>query len=133
MLQLGTLFPLLSSFAEAVPSLPITNAWPECGASSIKRIKTKLRVCLSNKMLKSLLQISVNGPEVCTEECEQLIRLAVTLWLSQSARKKRTPGSVLASKRAFVSTGTQFEPEDTVTDLQVSTKTAMKFNFTQNY
>ena len=81
-------------------------------------------------MLESLLHISVNGPEVCTEECEQLIRQAVTLWLGQRARKKRTPGSVLASKRAFVSTGAKFEPDDRVTDLQVSTKTAMKFNFT---
>ena len=130
LLQMGTLFPLLSSFAEAVLTLPITNAWPERGASAIKRIKTRLRARLSNKMLESLLHISVNGPEVCTEECEQLIRQAVTLWLGQRARRKRTPGSVLASKRAFVSTGTQFEPDDTLTNLQVSTKTAMKFNFT---
>ena len=117
LLQMGTLFHLLSSFVDAVLSLPVTNAWPERGASAIKRIKTRLRACLSNKMLESLLHISVNGPEVCTEEFEQLIRQAVTLWLGQRAKKKRTPGSVLASKRAFVSTGTQFEPDDTVTDL----------------
>lgn len=73
-------------------------------------------------MLESLLHISVNSPEVCKEECEKFIREAVTLWLGQRKRKKRTPGSVLASKRAFVSTGTQFEPDDTVADLQVSTK-----------
>ena len=42
--QMGTLFPLLSSFAGAVLSLLITNAWPKRGASSIKRIKTRLRV-----------------------------------------------------------------------------------------
>ena len=37
-------------------------------------------------------------------------------------KKKRTPEFVLASKRAFVSTGTQFEFDDSVIDLQVSTK-----------
>ena len=111
LLQMGTIFPLPSSFAEGVLSLP-TNAWPKHGASTIKRIKTRLRARFSNKMLESLLHISVNGPEVCTQECEQLIRQAVTLWLGQRGRKKRTPGSVLATKRAFVSTGTEFEPDD---------------------
>ena len=123
LLQMGTLFPLLASFAEAILSLPITNAWPERGASSIKRIKTRLRPRLSNKMLESLLHISINGPEVCTEECEQLIRAAVDLWLNQKKRKKRAPGSVLASRKVFVSTGTQFD-SDTQTDLQVN-KTAI--------
>ena len=123
LLQMGTLFPLLASFAEAILSLPIMNAWPERGASSIKRIKTRLRPRLSNKMLESLLYISINGPEVSTEECEQLIRAAVDLWLNQKKRKKRAPGSVLASRKVFVSTGTQFD-SDTQTDLQVN-KTAI--------
>jgi len=67
LLQTGTLSPLLCSLAEAGLSLSITNAWPERGASAIKRIKTRLRARLSNKM-ESLLHISVNGPEVCTEK-----------------------------------------------------------------
>lgn len=120
LLQMDSLFPLLSSFAEAILSLPITNAWPERGASSIKRIKTRLRSRLSNKMLESLLHISVNGPDVCTAEAEQLIREAVELWLSQRNRKKRF---ILPSKRVFVSTATQFDPTDTA-DLQVN-KTAI--------
>ena len=119
LLQMDTLFPLLASFAEAILCLPITNAWPERGASSIKRIKTRLRSRLSNKMLGSLLQISINGPEVCTEECDQLIRAAVDLWLNQKKRRKRTPGSVLASRKAFVDTGTQVDL-DIVTALQVN-------------
>ena len=105
---MNSLFPLLSSFAEAILSLPITNAWPERGVSAIKRIKTRLRSRLSNKMLESLLHIAINGPEVCTEECEQLIRESAKMWLSQKKRNKRTPGDVLAStcKKVFVSTGT---------------------------
>lgn len=128
LLQMDALFPLLSSIAEAILTLPISNAWPERGASSIKRVKTRLRSRLSNKMLESLLYISINGPDVCTEECEQMIREASKLWLSERKRRKRTPGSVLARKRVFVSTGTQFEPDDTVTGLQVIT-TYLQFYF----
>ena len=120
---LNQIIPLLNSSAEAILSLPIMNAWPERSASAIKRIKTRLRSRLSNKMLESLLHISINGPEVSTEECEQLIRAAIDLWLNQKKRKKRAPGSVLASRKVFVSTGTQFNC-DTQTDFQVN-KTAI--------
>ena len=117
LLRMDTLFPLLASFAEAILCLPITNAWPERGASAI--IKTRLRSHLSSKMLGSLLHISINGPEVCTEECDQLIRAAVDLWLNQKKTRKRTPESALASRKVFVDTGTQFDL-DIVTDLQVN-------------
>ena len=106
------LFPFLSLFAEAILSLPISNAWPECGGSAIKRTKTTLRSRLSNKMLESLLQISINGPEICMEECDQLIREAVKLWLDKKKMERRKlPKSVRAfvssHRRLFVSTGTQ--------------------------
>ena len=45
------------------------------------------------------------------------------LWLNQMKRRKRTPGSVLASRKVFVDTGTQVDL-DIVTDLQVN-KTAI--------
>ena len=70
-------------------------------------------------MLGSLLHISINGPEVCKEECDQLIRAAVDLWLNQKKRRKRTPESLLARRKVFVDTGTQFDL-DIVTDLQVN-------------
>jgi len=37
LLQMDALFPHLSSVAESILTLPISNAWPERGASSIKR------------------------------------------------------------------------------------------------
>ena len=98
-------FPHLGSVTEAILVLPISNAWPEHGASFIKRIKTRLRLGLSNKMLERLLHFSVNGPDVCTEECKKIITEAAKLCLSQRNRKKRTLGSALARKRVFVSTG----------------------------
>lgn len=69
--------------------------------------------------------MSINGPEVCTEECDQLLRAAIDLWLNQKKRRKGTPESALASREVFVDTGTQFD-FDIVTDLQVN-ETAISF------
>ena len=59
--------------AEVTLSAPITNAWPERGASAIKRIKTRLRNRLKNDMLNSLVHISVNGPETEANETKGII------------------------------------------------------------
>ena len=119
LLRMDTLFSLLVSFAEAILCLPRTNPWPKCGASSLRRIKTRLRLHLTNKMLGSLLLIAINGPEVCTEDCHQLIRAAVNPWLNQRKRRKRTSESVLPSRKVFVETGIQFDL-DIAPDLQVN-------------
>lgn len=42
LVHMKLLIPLLSLFAEAILSLPISNVWPERGGSAIKRIKTRL-------------------------------------------------------------------------------------------
>ncbi|CAB3993107.1 Hypothetical predicted protein [Paramuricea clavata] len=54
--------------------------------------------------------------EICTEECDQLIREAVQLWLDKKKtdkRKlpKRAPGFVSSHRKVFVSTGTQSDSE----------------------
>ena len=90
LIHMKLLFPFLSLFAEAILSLPISNAWPERSGSAIKRIKTRLRSRLSNKMLQSLLHISINGPEISTEECDQLIREPVKLWLDKKKERRST-------------------------------------------
>ena len=76
--------------AEVTLSVPITNAWPERGASAIKRIKTRLRNRLKNDMLNSLLQISVNRPETGTKG---VIRKAVKSWGDKKNRRmvKKVP------------------------------------------
>ena len=40
--------PLLLQIAEVCVTLPVSNAWPERGASAIKRLKTRLRSTLKN-------------------------------------------------------------------------------------
>ena len=67
-------FPVITKLADVIHSAPITNAWPERGASTLKRIKTKSRNKLSQKMLSAHLQVAINGPEPGTREALQVIK-----------------------------------------------------------
>ena len=69
-------FPVITKLADVIHSAPITNAWPERGASALKRIKTKSRNRLSQKMLNAHLQVAINGPEPGTREALQVINKA---------------------------------------------------------
>ena len=61
---LGSLYPCISKIAEVVLALPVSNSWPERGASKIKLIKSRVGSRLKNDLLNSLLKISINGPDV---------------------------------------------------------------------
>ena len=52
--------------------MPVSNAWPERGASAIKRLKTRLRSSMKNDMLQALMHITINGPS--TSGCRPLIQ-----------------------------------------------------------
>ena len=81
-------FALLPSIAEVALSLPMSNVWPERGASCIKRIKTRLRSRLKIDMLQSLMSISINGPALNTTDHKNLICTAVRTWKSKKKRRK---------------------------------------------
>ena len=66
--------------------MPVSNAWPERGASAVKRLKTRLRNSLKKDMLKSLLHITINGSPV--EKAEVLINTAVAMWKDKKKRRK---------------------------------------------
>ena len=83
-------FPLLSSLAECCLSIPVSNTWPERGASALKRNKTRLRNKLKNDMLQSLLQISINGPSVESDACVKIVRSAIDAW-NRAKRRRRWP------------------------------------------
>ena len=67
------MFPNLVSLAELAQSIPVTNAWPERGGSAIKHIKTRLRNRLADKMLDSLLHLSINAPLPGSDEASAII------------------------------------------------------------
>ena len=83
--------PLVAKVANAVVSLPVSNAWPERGASALKLLKTRPRSRMQNDLLNTLLHILINGPAVGSKECEDLIDSAVSSWLGAKTRRKCPP------------------------------------------
>lgn len=56
--------------------------------SKLKLIKSRLRSRLKNDLLNSLLQISINGPNLFSKESDDVITRAVKLWMKTKKRKK---------------------------------------------
>lgn len=79
-------FPGMLRIAEVCLSLPVSNAWPERGASAIKCIKMRMRSTIKDDMLEALMQISINGPKV--KECSGVLKESVQQWLKEKPRRK---------------------------------------------
>ena len=112
--EYGYFYPLIVELAEVALSAPITNAWPERGASAVKRIKTRLKNRLKNDMLNSLLHVSINGPAVSTPEAKEVVKTAVANWLKKKNRRLQRPistnkdtTSAATLKPVLVDQGTQ--------------------------
>ncbi|CAH3107136.1 unnamed protein product [Pocillopora meandrina] len=82
------MFPNLVSLEELAQNIPVTNAWPERGGSAIKRIKTRLRNRLADKMLDSLLHLSINAPPPGSDEASAIIQEASTRFVAAKERRK---------------------------------------------
>ena len=79
--DLNKFFPHIIELAEICQSMPVSNAWPERGASTIKRIKTRLRSTLKQDMIMTLMNVSINGPK--TENSQQVTEKAVKHWRNE--------------------------------------------------
>ncbi len=93
------LLPLLLEMEVLCLSIPVSSAWPERGASCVKRIKTRLRSTIKNDMLESLLHIAINGPE--PKDTTALIDSTLKDWL---AKPRRNMSSVKQQRRQEEST-----------------------------
>ena len=132
---LGSLYPCISKIAEVALTLPVSNAWPERGASKIKFIKSRLRSRLKNDLLNSLLQISINGPDVFSKENDDVIRRAVKLWMKVKKRKKvayKTSGGSIGPQAGQNDTSAapqegQNEQAKSVTQAEAGTQTEQDF------
>ena len=132
---LGSLYPCISKIAEVALTLPVSNAWPERGTSKIKLIKSRLRSRLKNDLLNSLLQISINGPDVFSKENDDVIRRAVKLWMKVKKRKKvayKTSGGSVGPQAGQNDTSAatqegQNEQAKSVTQAEAGTQTEQDF------
>ena len=84
----GQVYPRSVQVAEAALALPVSNAWPERGASQLKLIKTRIRSQIKNDLLASLLHITINGPAPHTEVCDSLVSKAVEMLKAAKKRRK---------------------------------------------
>ena len=87
----GYFYSLIVELAKVALSAPITDAWPERGASAVKRIKTRLRNRLKNDMLNLLLHVSINGPAVSMPEAKEVVRTAVANCLQKKNHRLLRP------------------------------------------
>ncbi|KAJ8369531.1 hypothetical protein SKAU_G00095590 [Synaphobranchus kaupii] len=78
-------FQHMQVIAEISLVLPMSSSCCERGFSSMKRIKSDWRSCLSNEMPNCLLQISVHGPPAQDYDSMK----AVTKWWSSGCRARR--------------------------------------------
>ena len=108
LMQLEAFYPQMSKIADILLSLPVSNAWPERGASAIKRLKTRLRSSIRNDMLQALMQVSVNGQETTTEKAKSVIKTAVTMWLKKKPRRKLPQKK--QNEKLVMDAGVQTEP-----------------------
>lgn len=89
--EFSILCPHMTVLAEKALCIPVSNAWPERGASRVKIVKSQSRHRIKQNMPQSLLQISLNGPEPCHNEADSVIKEAVKTWQKQKNRR-RLPG-----------------------------------------
>ncbi|CAH3168645.1 unnamed protein product [Porites lobata] len=84
----GQFYPRSVHPSEAALAIPVSNAWPERGASQLKLIKSRIRSQIKNDLLASLLHITINGPVPHTEACDSLVSKAVDMWKTAKKRRK---------------------------------------------
>jgi len=124
--SLSHFYPQLSNVADIMLSTPVSNAWPERGASCVKRVKTRFRSTLKNDMLQSLMHVSINGPVAGTEDAENLIERSVKDWTTAKNRRKlpRSQGTVQpqqeSQERYVVDAVVQTDAEVPTEEIQIS-------------
>ena len=71
--KMGLFYEELSFVAEIILLAPVTNVGPERGATSLKRIKARLKSKLGDDMIFSLMHITINGPEIGTPKSREKV------------------------------------------------------------
>ena len=85
----GQEFSLTIKYAKIAITVPVANAWPERGASAIKRIKSWLKSAMKVD-LNALLMILMNGSTNSSKEATLIIQKATERY--QSSKQHQVPG-----------------------------------------
>ena len=79
-------------------TLPVTNAWPEHGAITVKQVKSCTRSTMKNDLLNALLNILINGPAYNSKEAKQLNSEAAMKFESSKRQKSKTVIAAISNK-----------------------------------
>ena len=86
----GQEFSLIIKYAKIGITVSVANAWPERGASAIKRIKSGLTSTMKLDLLNALLMILINGPTSNSNEAMLIIEKATERY--HSSKRHQVPG-----------------------------------------
>ena len=84
-------YPIINSIAKIAFIITVSNAWPERGGSTIKRIKTNKKSALKSDALNALIMTSINRSICGTPEALYLIKQASISFGEQTKRCKKAP------------------------------------------
>lgn len=105
-------FCFIAYLARIAAIVPVTNAWPERGASAVKRIKSRTRSQMKNDVLNGLLHISINGPAANSREADDLIARVVDKYIKQVHYKVPSKFTIVSnSNSTATSTQTQLQAD----------------------
>ena len=122
-------YPLIAEIARVTLITPVSNAWPERGASPVKRIKSCLRSTVGNDVPRSLLFITLNGPDLYTPDLAEPIGKTVRRYESAKCRYKKPPKPSTKSRPIeTVPVSVQTEPIPLETDAMTTLETLTKLS-----
>ncbi|CAH3139715.1 unnamed protein product [Porites lobata] len=88
-------YPMLYKIAQLCTMMPVSNAYPERGVSTLWRVKTCVRSHMENDLLEALMHVFINGPAVSSKEGSKIIDRAVKQW--SQVRRRKLPNVLCAT------------------------------------
>lgn len=87
--------------------VPVSNVWPERGASSVKHVKVRMRNTIKMDLLDVVLMLSMNGPSPKNKnEVLKIMEKAVLNYESLDHWKNRIGGKYNTKKKSDVAVQT---------------------------
>lgn len=127
--QDSTEYTHIVSIAKTALVTPVSNAWPERAGSAIKRIKSRYRSTMKTDLLNALLIISINGPDVHSQNADQLVRKATQRFAS--SRRYKRPSKLKVNPHSHnqpgVSTSTQTHENEDVDTVATTENEILEF------
>ena len=114
-------FALVYKIAKIALVTPVTNAWPEWGASAVKRIKTRSRSCMKSDLLNALLIISINGPALKTKAYQELME-DVAIRYANKKHKKCPQSFISIVRKKSTSSSTQTVDIEKLSEIEEAEK-----------